>query len=343
MSGYDNKPCACCGEKFKADDDIVVCPECGTPMHRACWSGHCPNEQRHAEGFDWDSARKEVELKEYTEARYRCEICGFKIMESEEKLFCPDCGSPMHKRCYDRTNHCPHEEEHAFGYDYHNAQNQSQQIQPPIRTVMSFDELMDNLRNNPMKVSESGEEATCFGVKQKELLHFLGTKSLSTPQFFTKFMNMARSGKKVSLNFFAGIFMPFYQFYRKMTGPALLLTFAYFILNIPNFFVRVSILKTGFDMLDISPQLLSIYNIMTYIGLAIEFLLILFNDYIYMKWSVGKILSLREQYQNASEAEYLEALERAGKPRMAFAFIAIAVVTIVSVVALSFFGGELIL
>lgn len=341
MKEYENKKCSCCGERFNADDDIVICPECGTPMHRACWNGHCPNESRHAAGFDWDSEQKDLELKEYAEAVHRCEICGFKIVASEEKIFCPDCGAPMHRKCFDRIGHCPHEFEHDSGYDYHNAQKSPRPIQPPMETIMSFDELMDKLQENPMLSAESGEEITCFGVKQKELLHFLGVHSLSTPQFFSKFMNMARSEKKVSLNFFAGLFMPFYQFYRKMTGPAILLTLAYFIMNIPQLYLQVMFLTNGYDAL-IPTQLESIYSIMTYIGIAVEILLILFNDYIYMKWSVGKILALREQYQNASETEYMEALERAGKPRMAFAFIALAAVSLVTFIAFSILGKGII-
>lgn len=338
MTGYENKKCYCCGEMFKADDDIAVCPECGTPIHRACWNGHCPNEQRHAEGFDWDNEQKENELKEYAEAVHRCEICGFKIVASEEKLFCPDCGSPMHKRCYDRIGHCPHQHEHVTGYDYYGARETSRPIQPPVGTVMSFDDLMEKLQENPMRNEESGEEITCFGVKQKELLHFLGMRSLSTPQVFSKFMNMARSGKKVSLNFFAGLFMPFYQFYRKMTGPAILMTIAYFIMNLPQLLMYGMFISNGYDAV-IPAQLESIYSVMTYIGLAVEILLILFNDYIYMRWSVGKILSLRERYRDASEIEYMEALERAGKPRMAFAFISLAAIGLLAYLVMTLLGN----
>ena len=47
---YTGIPCAACGKKFTAEDDVVVCPECGTPYHRACYKelGHCVNEARHA-------------------------------------------------------------------------------------------------------------------------------------------------------------------------------------------------------------------------------------------------------------------------------------------------------
>ena len=45
---YTGIPCAACNKPFEDGDDIVVCPECGTPYHRACYKelGHCIHEQR---------------------------------------------------------------------------------------------------------------------------------------------------------------------------------------------------------------------------------------------------------------------------------------------------------
>ena len=41
--------CPVCDRKFESADDIVVCPECGTPHHRDCYDelGHCFYEDRH--------------------------------------------------------------------------------------------------------------------------------------------------------------------------------------------------------------------------------------------------------------------------------------------------------
>ncbi len=41
--------CPICGIDFTDEDDVVVCPDCGTPHHRECWmkAGHCANENLH--------------------------------------------------------------------------------------------------------------------------------------------------------------------------------------------------------------------------------------------------------------------------------------------------------
>lgn len=347
MKEYENKCCVCCGKGFADDDDIVVCPECGTPMHRSCWNGHCPNEDKHAQGFDWDKAQESAPRsarEAYSSpdmAVVRCDICGFPIGPDDERVYCPECGTPMHRDCYERFGRCPHEEEHVLGYSWKAAHERK--LREPVPPAVSFDDFMEQMQENPMKNEASGEEITCCGVKQTELLHFLGMRSLSTPRFFALFMNMANTGKKVSFNFFAGLLMPFYQFYRKMTGPAILMTAAYLIMNIPQFAVQFTLVSSGTDMPHISPELLSVYNIMTYVGLIVEILMILFNDYIYMKWSVGKILSLRERYRNASESEYMEALERAGKPRILFAFAALGAVVLIFYLIFAFLSGGLIM
>ena len=43
VSYYEGLSCPVCAKAFTADEDIVVCPQCGLPHHRACWKsvGQC--------------------------------------------------------------------------------------------------------------------------------------------------------------------------------------------------------------------------------------------------------------------------------------------------------------
>lgn len=52
---FDGKICDGCAEIMNEGEDIVVCPECGTPQHRECYNKNnaCVNAHLHAEGFDW--------------------------------------------------------------------------------------------------------------------------------------------------------------------------------------------------------------------------------------------------------------------------------------------------
>ncbi len=53
---YTNEKCPICNEIFNPDDDIVVCPYCGTPHHRECYKTNtkCANNDKHGE-FRWEA------------------------------------------------------------------------------------------------------------------------------------------------------------------------------------------------------------------------------------------------------------------------------------------------
>lgn len=46
---YTNYKCPVCNNQFVEEDDVVVCPECGTPHHRECYiqNGKCANADKH--------------------------------------------------------------------------------------------------------------------------------------------------------------------------------------------------------------------------------------------------------------------------------------------------------
>ena len=58
MQSFFGSLCPYCGEKFAEGDDIVVCPECGTPHHRECYKENsaCANEAKHSENYEWKAA-----------------------------------------------------------------------------------------------------------------------------------------------------------------------------------------------------------------------------------------------------------------------------------------------
>lgn len=53
---FTGEKCALCGEVFKEADDVVVCPECGSPHHRECYKKHgrCANIYMHGTGQKWE-------------------------------------------------------------------------------------------------------------------------------------------------------------------------------------------------------------------------------------------------------------------------------------------------
>ena len=61
MALYKNERCPVCLKPFEKGDDVVTCPECGTPHHRECYKdyGGCKNRSLHGTDFVYkkDEAR----------------------------------------------------------------------------------------------------------------------------------------------------------------------------------------------------------------------------------------------------------------------------------------------
>lgn len=63
---YEKQPCPVCNENFQPNDDIVVCPVCGSPHHRECYkkNGECGNFEKHNDGFRWTPEKAEEPTNE---------------------------------------------------------------------------------------------------------------------------------------------------------------------------------------------------------------------------------------------------------------------------------------
>lgn len=61
MIFHNNERCPVCDKLFNESDDIVICPHCATPHHRACYNqlGHCANKDKHRDGFDYRAEHKQ--------------------------------------------------------------------------------------------------------------------------------------------------------------------------------------------------------------------------------------------------------------------------------------------
>lgn len=86
---FNGLKCPVCDVQFKDGDDIVVCPECGTPHHRACWEveNHCAYEDKHGENFEYEKENaNESDV-------IICSKCGTENFKGA--FYCSKCGNPI--------------------------------------------------------------------------------------------------------------------------------------------------------------------------------------------------------------------------------------------------------
>lgn len=93
---YIGNKCPVCDLPFQADDDIVVCPECGAPFHRHCYEqeGKCLFSHMHHTGEAWAPPTPQPEDHPEHIELTPCPVCGRK--NAVDASFCNQCGTALH-------------------------------------------------------------------------------------------------------------------------------------------------------------------------------------------------------------------------------------------------------
>lgn len=183
MTRFENKLCPVCRTRFNEKADIVVCPECGTPHHRACYSiaDKCAVSKLHGTGWSWNGALPDEETE--------------MPPENPDTSGTEETAQPSEQDLPDFLNGAPYifEErmlEEQFGIDN------------------PFKELFNTFSDN-----EIGED----GVSMHELMAYSATSVFHYGKAFSSFRGLTDGRKhKAFFNFCSGVFAPIFQFYRRM-------------------------------------------------------------------------------------------------------------------------------
>ncbi len=216
---YIGLKCPVCGKAFTADDDIVVCPQCGAPYHRECYAktGKCVYAEFHGTAKTWrppaqrDSASQQGDLP-------RCPRCG--AQNARDALFCAHCGLPL------SPNGAPPYNAPARGNSAPYGKNQPNHSRPP---ESGFPESPFPFQYDPLGGVNPNEPIN--GVPASEMAQFVQS---NTQYYLPVFINLNRVGRN-RFNFSAFLFTGLWMLYRKQYRKGILFTaipallwFAYF-------------------------------------------------------------------------------------------------------------------
>ncbi len=293
LISYEGDKCPVCHAILFDDDDIVVCPDCGTPYHRDCYEhiGQCVNAGRH--GTNWryvhesekhaaDSPDQDVAGAQAGRGK-KCPNCG--AISSSGTIFCPYCG-------------------YQFGSAYNPGQG-------PINGSYDY----------PVRVIDplggTDPRADIDGVPASALMPFI---AVNTQRYIPKFANMSQKKKKASWNWAAFLIPGYWLLYRKCYTEgiiALAISFISMLLNIPMNTVTNSIANTlpygssyG-DLFDAISNNLSLYTPGVIICAVLSIVLILglmifmgiFGDSIYKRHCVNAVREITESGDTQKQHE----------------------------------------
>lgn len=209
MNKYIGTSCPFCEQSFTEEDDIVVCPDCGTPFHRACYqkSGRCYYHNEHKNGFVWAPPAPNIPEAE----RVECPNCH--AVNHKNQPYCTTCNTKL-----------------------------QQESGPSIPLPHMRGQESTTNAGQPMK-----EGWTIAGVTSKELAAYMGSNA---DYFLSRFRVLMTSPFQGSWNFSAFFFTYFYFFYRKMYK----IGFALLLLSLMLMFPTLVYTAENFKMM--APQLL---------------------------------------------------------------------------------------
>ena len=312
MSNYTGTKCISCGEYFKDSDDVVVCPECGTPYHRECYikEGSCINELLHESGESWQPEYEShtTDGEQGSAEPLKCIRCG--AVNPPEGLFCNKCGMPL------TVNQ---NAERPFN------------SQPNMNGMPNGNGFNQGFAGNMGQTVVFDKDSDIDGVKLDDYSKYAGKNQFS---FMANFIRFAKSGTKVSLNIGALLFPELYFFYRKMPKLGSIMLILSLILSIPNIIFMGQSGDFGYTFIQTSINLNAgsfpmIYSICSYLSMGLKFLCGLFGTYWYYKSARNNILNIRKQMDGKADEEQIKtAISEKGGVSWIYVIVAVTVMFI---------------
>lgn len=289
MAKFTGSECLVCKEKFTDNDDIVVCPQCGTPYHRECYAeeGSCINTSLHEENKSWSETQKINHSED--ELSKKCPFCNHD--NKAHTLICEQCGASL----VDRMN---------LGEENNQSQDNpfGQQTGIPNPNIFTF--------NPNDRYGGINPDDTLDGdVKVSEAADFVGTNIL---YYLMNFKRMKDMKRKISTSFISLFFSEFYFAYRKMIPEAVITiilktiifipTIIYYLKNMVGTFVEKGYALSFIKSIDIESVSFSLYStIANYASIAISILAFLFANWLYYRHMQRKINKIKNQYSSQED------------------------------------------
>lgn len=289
MLDYIGTRCVVCSEKFTEEDDVVICPDCGTPYHKGCYKKDtgCVNTALHQLGGSWKPSY-DVGSTEAENENKVCRYCGY--TNPSDAFFCLRCGMPVAD-----LNNINFEQR----YGGININDDPSAYNGNANSGLPFNPFLINF-SDPLCGFDPEEDVE--GVKMSEMGDFVGT---NTHYYLPIFKRFKETGRQISWNFSAMIFPELYFSYRKMALPALGALLIRFFSSLPTFIALSQVGKFGTltelaQMFNINSEAFrSVIMICSLVSYILMFTAGLYGNKLYYNFARRKIFRIKKYSDEA--------------------------------------------
>ena len=320
---YTGNICDGCGLPFSDEDDVVVCPECGTPQHRECYEkeNKCVCSHLHTEDYTWKGiVNKEAPIPEIKKELISCPNCGYGNPKGTE--VCRNCGMKFTifgknvvDAMHEQENHNYNQNRDIPDYNAPFTLGEGEGFDAPVEAeekpaAAQVEELITSVLEGDTQQPAEGDGRINLGgpfpvtdeidgVMTNTIGNFIGTNAMG---YISKFKKIQR-GKKLSFNFAAFFFGAYWLFYRKLYKAGIVLMTVLFSLSIIMTPYLMDVLEAYEKILPVmegaamsEAQLTALYNEMLaasaplaiyfFITLALQFIVGFSANHIYKKYVI---------------------------------------------------------
>ena len=288
MKDYRNMTCAACDVVFSEDSDIVVCPVCGAPHHRACWqeTGHCACESMHSGDYEWQPSRiviggasasgrsGETGTAPAENPTVTCPRCGGQTPSGQ--VFCDKCGYYIEKNPKD-----------AFS----DPDEEAEDLSDRLEKMLDYDpgEIID-------------------GVPAGDIRRFVGNMWV---YYIPRFLRITRNRIPLSFNFSALLMRGLWFVFRRMYLTGVLLVLLELGMAAGRFYLAMRM--NDFPQTAVTPYSLG-YLALTGLDVLLMAFCGLFGNRIYLKFCTRRVRQINREAteRNADADEFNESVESGG-------------------------------
>ena len=316
MINYQGKQCPICKRRFEEQDDIVVCPDCGTPYHRECYSinNKCIYENQHQLLKERnDNISQSDAINDINKNTGKGDQEG--VGEASEFIVCPRCehsnpsGSAFCNKC---------------GYFLNDPQEIIDEIPQNIKEGLPI--LFD-----PMGGVEPNEEVDT--VKFGDLAKMVKS---NTPYYMSVFKRI-KDNNKSKFNFSAFLFNGMWFLFRKQYKVGIPLTVLHFVI-----LFYTSLIQYIQDVSKIISNFSEILEILSLLQFAVMLFCGFFANKIYFKSCIEKVKKIKEDCKKDPSLDYNKQLLDYGGTNSKIIFLLFLFSVFVSqYLPIFFLGGKL--
>lgn len=290
---YSGEKCFHCGSEFKDTDDVVVCPECGTPYHRECYNeaGSCTNTELHKNGGEWGGSKTEAPETEPVKSEMpdKFKICPVCLTKNNiDDKTCSECGLDISDDRFIRSA----EQFSSAGEENRNPD-------------LGFDINKQYLGFDP-------EEDMGRGVMLKETAQFVDSNTI---YYLPIFKRMKDAGTKFSFNIVCLLFPYFYFANRKMWFWALLTVFLTVAFNVPEFIYLIGsqnetipMMQPAIDFISENEAFIkSMMDVCSAANWVLKIGVCIFGNWLYYRFTTRSVSRLKARYGGPVSPQCLRA------------------------------------